>query len=215
MAEVKGICTHLAFEKTDKEGLGLSGSQFHTMANLRKVTNTHNIILSSHATFLSNYFTCTISADTHELNERASTALCKELLPTTFHNAKDIQTKRNLLYTFLKHEHCAEFTNAQTFLYPRGDEGFRFTVPAKKMHTLYKAIFKLKDVSRHFLYSGFRNSWPGDCRMYNTSSDNSAERMSIFKSTQQRNTTIHKRGQQTSSIIIFNRSCTTATETNW
>ena len=34
MAEVKGICNHLAFNKTDKEGLGLSGSQFHTMANL-------------------------------------------------------------------------------------------------------------------------------------------------------------------------------------
>ena len=44
MAEVKGICTHLAFDKTDKEGLGLLGSQFHTMTNLRKVTNTHNII---------------------------------------------------------------------------------------------------------------------------------------------------------------------------
>ena len=34
MAEVKGICTHLAFDKMDKEGLGLLGSQFHTMANL-------------------------------------------------------------------------------------------------------------------------------------------------------------------------------------
>ena len=55
MAEVKSICSHLAFDKTDKEGLGLSGSQFHTMVNLRKVTNTRNIILSSHATFLFNY----------------------------------------------------------------------------------------------------------------------------------------------------------------
>ena len=34
MAEVKGICTHLAYDKTDKEGLGLSGSQVHTMINL-------------------------------------------------------------------------------------------------------------------------------------------------------------------------------------
>ena len=83
MAEVKGICTHLAFDKTDKEGIGLSGSQFHTMINLQKVTNTRNIILSSHATFLSNYSTCAISADTHELDVRATTTLCKELLPTT------------------------------------------------------------------------------------------------------------------------------------
>ena len=105
MAEVKGICNHLAFDKTDKEGIGLSGSQFHTMVNLRKVTNTCNIILSPHMTFLSNNSTCTISADTHDLDTRATTALFKELLPTTFHNAKDIQTKRDLLYAFLKHEH--------------------------------------------------------------------------------------------------------------
>ena len=121
LAKVKGICNHLTFDKTDKEGLGLSGSQFHTMVNLRKVTNTHNIILSSHATFLSSYSTCTINADTHDLDKHATTALCKELLPTTIHYAKDIQTKRDLLYAFLKYKHCAEFTNVQTILYPRGD----------------------------------------------------------------------------------------------
>ena len=92
MAEVRGICTHLAYEKMDKEGLGLLGSQFHTMFNLRKVKTHTQCYLSSHATFLSNYSTCTISAETHNLDERAKTDLCKELLPTTFHNAKDIQT---------------------------------------------------------------------------------------------------------------------------
>ena len=186
MAEVKGICNHLALDKTDKEGFGLSGSQFHTTVNLQKITNSRNIILLSHANFFHNYSACTVSADTHNLDERAPTALCKELLPTTFHIAKDIQTKRNLLYAFLRHEHRAEFTNVQTFLYPRGEEGFRFTAPANK------TIFKLEDIFHHFSYSGFRKSWPAECHMYNASSDNSAERMSIFKSTQQRNTTIHK-----------------------
>ena len=92
MAEVRGIFTHLAYKKTDKEGLGLSGIQVHTMFNLRKVKNTRNVILSAHATYLSNYSMCAISAETHNLAKRAKTDLCKELLPTTFHNAKDIQT---------------------------------------------------------------------------------------------------------------------------
>ena len=34
IAEVKGICTQLAYGKTDKEGVDLLGSQFHTMDNL-------------------------------------------------------------------------------------------------------------------------------------------------------------------------------------
>ena len=93
MVEVKGIGNQLAFDKTDKEGLGLSGSHFHTMANLRKVTKTRNVILSSHATFISNYSMCAITAETHDLDKRATTNLCKDLLPITFHNAKNIHTK--------------------------------------------------------------------------------------------------------------------------
>ena len=93
MAEGKGISNQLTFDKPDKEGLGLSGSHFHTMANLRKVTKTRNVILSSHATFISNYSMCAITAETHDLDKRATTNLCKDLLPITFHNAKNIHTK--------------------------------------------------------------------------------------------------------------------------
>ena len=108
------------------------------------------------------------------------------------HSTNQRTSKRDLLYAFLKHEHRAEFTNIQTFLYPRGDEGFRFTAKTTKMHTLYEAIFKLEEVSHHFASSGFRNSWPADCRMYNASSDIGAERISFFTSDQQCTTSIHK-----------------------
>ena len=97
MAEARGICTHLAYENTDKEGLSLSGSQFHTTINLQKVKSTRNVILSSHATFLSNYSTYTISTEPHNLNKRPTTDLGKELLPTSFPKVKDIQSKRDLI----------------------------------------------------------------------------------------------------------------------
>ena len=47
IAEVKGICMQLAYGKTDKEGLGLLGSPFHMTDNLRRATNTRNVILSA------------------------------------------------------------------------------------------------------------------------------------------------------------------------
>ena len=40
MAEVKRIGIQLAFDKTDRAGLGLTGSHFHTMASLHKATRT-------------------------------------------------------------------------------------------------------------------------------------------------------------------------------
>ena len=92
IAEVKGICMRLAYEKTDKEGVGLLGSQFHTTDNLQRTINTRIVILSTHERFVSKHSICTISAETHNLNVRATTNLCKALLTTTLHSAKNIQT---------------------------------------------------------------------------------------------------------------------------
>ena len=72
MAEARGICSHLAYGTADKEGLGLAGSQFHTMKQLRKTGNTRDVILSRHAKFIFNYSICTISAETYELDACAS-----------------------------------------------------------------------------------------------------------------------------------------------
>ena len=102
IAEVKGICMQLAYGKTEKEGLGLLGSQFHMMDNLRRATNTRSVILSAHEKFVSKNSICTISAETHNLDVRATTDVCKDILTTTFHSAKNIQTKRDLLYAFIK-----------------------------------------------------------------------------------------------------------------
>ena len=117
MAEVKGIHIQLAFDRTDKEGLGLAGSHFYTMANLRKVTRTRKVILSSHTPFISKHSTCIIRAETHDLKVRATNDLCKELLPTTYNIAKNIQSKCDLLYAFPRKEHQAEYTNVMTFQY--------------------------------------------------------------------------------------------------
>ena len=59
------------------------------------------------------------------------------------------------------------------------------------MHTLYEAIFKLKEVSHIFARSGFRNSWPAECQEYYASSDIAAERIFFFTSNQKRVTSIH------------------------
>ncbi len=77
MAEVRGICSHLAYDTADKEGLSLASSQFHSMKQLRKKEESHDIILSRHKKFISNYSTCTISAETYELDSHASTNLCR------------------------------------------------------------------------------------------------------------------------------------------
>ena len=136
----------LAFEKIDKEGLGLMGSQFHTMDNLRRTTNTRSVILSAHEKFVFKHSICTISADTYDLDERPTTDLCKKLLQTSLQSTNNIQTKRDLLYAFITNEQRAEFTNVSTFEYPKGDKGFKLMVPTKKLHALYEALFKLDGV---------------------------------------------------------------------
>ena len=136
IAEGKGICMQLAYGKTDKKGLGLLGSQLHTMDNLRHTTNTRSVILLAHERFVSKHSICNISAETHNLDVRTTTDLCKDLLTTTFHSANNIQTKCDLLYAFIKNEQRAEFTNVSTFQYPREDEGFKFTVPTNKLRAL-------------------------------------------------------------------------------
>ena len=71
-AEVQGIGMRLAFDKSDRVGLGLAGSQFHIMADLHKSTKTRNVILSTHASFLAKHSTCTIRAETHHLDKSIS-----------------------------------------------------------------------------------------------------------------------------------------------
>ena len=163
MAEVQGIGIQLAFHKSDRVGLGLAGSHFHTMASLHKNSRTRHIILSTHASFLAKHSTCTIRTETHHLDERVSPELCKGLLPTTYATATNINTKRDLFCAFLKKEHRAEYTNVTSFHYPNGDEGFRFTTPMNKMHTIYNAFFELEDVYHHFAHT-FRRAaatqWP-------------------------------------------------------
>ena len=197
MAEVKGIGIQLAFDKTDKAGLGLSGSHFHTMASLRKATRTCQVILSSHASFLSKHSTCIIRADTHDLDVCATTDLCKELLLTTYTSAQNIQSKRDPLYAFLKKEHQAKYTNVMTFHYPSREEGFKFIAPTHKMHTLYEALFKLEDVYHHFSYTSFSNSWPSECCTYNATADKPVDRMNFFKSNQQHTNYIRKGANKT------------------
>ena len=128
IAEVKGICMRLAFENTVEAGLGLLGSQFHTMDNLRRTRNTRNVILSTHKSFVAKHSICTISADTTGIDERTMPDLCKRILTTTFQSANNIQSKRDLMYAFIKHEQSAEFTNVSTYKYHSGDEGFKFTI---------------------------------------------------------------------------------------
>ncbi len=150
IAEVKGICMRLAFEPTDSQGLGLLNSQFHEMANMRSGSDTRRVILSQQERFVSKHSICTISAETRDLDgERPTTEICQQLLPTSIQRTNNIKSMRDLMYAFIKNEQCAEFTNVSTFEYPRGDEGFKFTVPNSKLHAFYEAILKLDSDHRH------------------------------------------------------------------
>ena len=98
MADVKGICSQLAYDSADKAGLGLANSQFHQMKSFHSRNSTRNVILSRHVKLISNYSTCTISAETYELDKSVSSQQCKELLPSSFANVTDIQSWHDLLY---------------------------------------------------------------------------------------------------------------------
>ena len=194
IAEVKGICMRLAFKQTDDTGLGLLGSKFHEMVNLRRTIPTRSVILSEHEKFVSKHSICTISAETHNLDDiRPPLETCQQLLPMSLNSTSNIQSMRDLMYAFIKNEQRAEFTNVSTFQYPRGDEGFKFTVPTNKLHALYEALFKLdKDHHHHFARSKFSENWPSDCRTYLNSGDTPAQRMAMFTSTKQRNDKIRR-----------------------
>ena len=161
-AEVKGICSQIAFDSTDKAGLGLAHSQFHSMKSIHSKTSTRDYILERHVKRVSNYSTCTISADTYDLEEPVSAQDCKEFLPSSFANVTDITTGRDLMYAILKHEYHADYNNILAFEYPSGDEGFKITATQTKMHTVYEAILKFEEVLHHFASSTFRNSWPAE-----------------------------------------------------
>lgn len=100
--EVRGICSQLAHDTADKAGLGLANSQFHTMIPLHSKASTRDLIPSRHTKIISNYSTCTISADTYELNESVSSQLCRELLPSSFASVTDIQSRRDLLLRYMR-----------------------------------------------------------------------------------------------------------------
>ena len=100
--EVRGICSQLAHDTADKAGLGLANSQFHTMQSFHSKTSTRDYILSSHMKIISKYSTCTISADTYELDKYVSSQLCRELLPSSFASVTDIQSRRDLLLRYMR-----------------------------------------------------------------------------------------------------------------
>ncbi len=194
IAEVKGTCMQLAFKPTDSQGLGLLDSQFHEMANMRRETNTRRVILTEQEKYVSKHSICTISAETRNLdNIRQTTELCQQILPTSIKKSNNIKTMRDLMYAFIKNEQCAEFTNVSTFQYPRGDEGFKFTVPNSKLHAFYEAILKLdSDHHHHFARSRFSDNWPSGCRTYMNSGNTPAERMTTFTATKQQNDKLRK-----------------------
>ena len=148
MAEVRGICSQLAFAAADKAGaaLGLANSQWYPMKPLHSKATTRNVILEHHEKSTANFGSCTISAATYDLDETVSTQECKELLPTSFATVTDIKTWRDLFYAIIKHEYHADINNIQAFEYQSGREGFKITAKKTKMHTVYEALFNLEDV---------------------------------------------------------------------
>ena len=191
-AEVKGICSQIAFDSTDKAGLGLAHSQFHSMKSIHSRTSTRDYILERHVKRISNYSTCTISADTCDLDDPLSAQDCKEFLASSFANVTDIQSYRDLMYAILKHEYHADYNNIQAFEYPSGDEGFKITATQTKMHTVYEAIIKFEEVAHHFATSSFSETWPAKLREYIPTSEKSSERIAIFTRDQKRDNNIRK-----------------------
>ena len=191
-AEVKGICSQIAFDSTDKAGLGLAHSQFHPMKSIHSRTSTRDYILERHVKRISNYSTCTISADTCDLDDHVSAQDCKEFLPSSFANVTDITTGRDLMYAILKHEYHADYNNILAFEYPSGDEGFKITATQTKMHTVYEAIIKFEEVAHHFARSSFSHTWPDELREYISMGDNASERIAIFTRDQKRDNNIRK-----------------------
>ena len=191
-AEVKGICSQIAFDSTDKAGLGLAHSQFHPMKSIHSRTSTRDYILERHVKRISNYSTCTISADTCDLDVHVSAQDCKEFLPSSFANVTDITTGRDLMYAILKHEYHADYNNILAFEYPSGDEGFKITATQTKMHTVYEAIIKFEEVAHHFARSSFSHTWPDELREYISMGDKASERIAIFTRDQKRDNNIRK-----------------------
>jgi len=191
-AEVKGICSQIAFDSADKAGLGLAHSQFHSMKSIHSKTSTRDYILERHVKRISNYSTCTISAETCDLDAHVSAQDCKEFLPSSFANVTDITTGRDLLYAILKHEYHADYNNILAFEYPSGDEGFKITATQTKMHTVYEAIIKFEEVAHHFARSSFSHTWPDELREYISMGDNASERIAIFTRDQKRDNNIRK-----------------------
>ncbi len=194
MAEVKGICSQLAFDSADKAGaaLGLANSQWYPMKPLHSKATTRTVILEHHEKSIANFGSCTISASTYDLDEDVSTQECKELLPTSFATVTDIKTWRDLFYAIIKHEYHADINNIQAFEYQSGREGFKITAKKTKMHTVYEALFNLEDVSHHFATSRFRDTWPDELREYITKSKSASERIAIFTKDKQRDNNIRK-----------------------
>ena len=194
MAEVKGICSQLAFATADKAGaaLGLANSQWYPMKPLHSKATTRNVILEHHEKSIANFGSCTISASTYNLDEAVSTNECKELLPTSFATVTDVKTWRDLFYAIIKHEYHADINNIQAFEYHSGREGFKITAKKTKMHTVYEALFNLEDVSHHFATSRFRDTWPDELREYITKSKSASERIAIFTKDKQRDNNIRK-----------------------
>ena len=194
MAEVKGICSQLAFDSADKAGaaLGLANSQFYTMKPLHMKAKTRNVILEHHVKSTANFGTCTISAATYNLDEPVSTQDCKAHLPTSFATVTDIMTWRDLFYAVIKHEFHADFNAIQAFEHPSGREGFKITAKKTKMHTVYEALFNLEDVSHHFATSRFRDTWPDELREYISKSNSASERIAIFTKDKKRDNDIRK-----------------------
>ena len=192
MAEVNGICSQIAFDSADKAGLGLAHSQFHQMKSFHSRTSTRDYILERHVKRISNYSTCTISADTCDLDAHVSAQDCKEFLPSSFANVTDITTGRDLMYAILKHEYHADYNNILAFEYPSGDEGFKITATQTKMHTVYEAIIKFEEVAHHFATSSFSDTWPDELREYISMSDKASERIAIFTRDQKRDNNIRK-----------------------